>query len=143
MKRKNISVCIIQNPQGEFLLQKKTLDHPYTHVRGKWTFFGGKVEEGEEPKETLEREFKEETNLEINKIKLYQTIEYTNPANEFIVLHVFEGVFDKKVSEISLTEGAGFAFFDSKELENLNLYEPYKKILKKHLENNILNHNNL
>tara|TARA_Y100000816_G_scaffold274562_1_gene241956 strand:- start:2974 stop:3444 length:471 start_codon:yes stop_codon:yes gene_type:complete len=61
-------VCgIIFDPFGNIIMGKRISEgqHP-----GLWEFPGGKVEEGESMTEALEREWKEELNLEINIIEL-------------------------------------------------------------------------
>ncbi|HSE05355.1 MAG TPA: NUDIX domain-containing protein [Methylomirabilota bacterium] len=51
-------VAIIVNPAGEVLLQRRSDD-------GEWGLPGGAMEPGEEPAETLVREVREETALEV------------------------------------------------------------------------------
>ena len=47
--------------EGKILIARRK---PGSHLEGHWEFPGGKVEEGEQPEQTLERELKEELAIE-------------------------------------------------------------------------------
>ena len=117
---RDVAEALIIDKENKILLQKKTLDYP-TVPGGHWCFFGGKIEKGENPVNALKRELSEELGTSLDKIKLFQILEYELPIGFYGKRYIFKVIFDKDISDISITEGAGFAFFDKSELKGLNL----------------------
>ncbi len=109
---RNVVECIMVNKKGEALLQKKTLD--YIFHPGMWGIFGGVIEEGEDPKKAIIREIYEETGM-IIKPRFYISRDYEHGSSKIFVAEI-DGT-----SQISLKEGAGFAFIDKKELNNIKI----------------------
>lgn len=58
----NVVAGILVNDSGKILTAKRN----YGDLNGKWEFPGGKLETGETWQEALQREFKEELNLEVS-----------------------------------------------------------------------------
>ena len=56
-----VNRCIVFNKKGQFLLIKRSLDNYY--APGVWEFPGGKLDEGQDLSQALEREVLEETGL--------------------------------------------------------------------------------
>ena len=133
MKNKDLAGCIIVNQNNEVLLQKKTLDYKAV-LGGYWCIFGGGVEKGETPEETVKRELKEETNCRIDNAKLFCTKDYKSENGEHGTFHVFTAFFDGNISDISLREGAGFAFFSASELGSIKIIETSLNVLKEYFK---------
>ena len=59
--------AVIRNREGRLLLQHRD-DKPGVSYPGKWSFFGGYVEEGETPSTALQRELREEISWHANHV---------------------------------------------------------------------------
>ena len=124
-------VVAILIKSNSLLLQKKTIDYPL-FPGGYWALFGGEVESGEKPEETLKRELKEEINFELNKFVLFDVKDY-EVKNKQGKKYIFVVEFDKELKDISLGEGAGFAFFEFSELDSLRIIPVSYQSIKDYL----------
>ncbi len=75
MKTIKVAAAIIMDNHKIFATQRG-----YGEFKGGWEFPGGKVEEGETPKQALIREIKEELDAAIEVGALFDTVEYDYPA---------------------------------------------------------------
>lgn len=89
----------------------------YGEFKGQWEFPGGKIEEGESPKEALKREIREELDAEIEVGNLIDTIEYDYPA-----FHLSMDCFWAEVvsGELVLKEHEAAKWLDKKRLDSVN-----------------------
>jgi 8-oxo-dGTP diphosphatase len=67
MAVRDVSVFILYTSSGHILLQHRTDDA--FRLPGYWAFFGGGIEEGENPTEALKREIREELSYEVQNPK--------------------------------------------------------------------------
>lgn len=75
MKTIKVVAAIIRDGNRIFATQRG-----YGEFKGGWEFPGGKIEEGETPREALAREIKEELETDITVGELIDTIEYDYPT---------------------------------------------------------------
>jgi 8-oxo-dGTP diphosphatase len=127
MQNKDISVIIFTNGRGEVLLQKKDL--LYKRWPGRWSLPGGGVEENETPAETIRREVEEETGCDLEDEELFIVYDYAD-ADRWGKMFVHNAEFKRPISDISIGEGAGFAFFAEEEIDGLNVIDHDLAILK-------------
>lgn len=83
--RKQIEVvaAIITDGKKIFATQRG-----YGEFKDGWEFPGGKIEQGETPKQALQREIREELTVEIEVGELFDTVEYDYP-DFHLTLHCF------------------------------------------------------
>jgi 8-oxo-dGTP diphosphatase len=135
---RNIAEGLIFNLKGEVLMQKKTIDYP-TWPGGCWTFFGGTIEENEEPIDAVKREVEEELGIVIEEdsIELFMEDDYEIEDNSKGRRYNFVIKIDIGVEDIKLKEGGGFGFFDKSELKDIKIIPHDKIILEKYFREKI------
>lgn len=83
MKRIEVVAAIIQKKQQIFATQRG-----YGEFKDGWEFPGGKIEQGESPRQALIREIKEELDTEIEVGELIDIVEYDYPQFH-LTMHCF------------------------------------------------------
>jgi 8-oxo-dGTP diphosphatase len=134
-KKTNIVAAIILNEKGEVLLQKKDLD--YHWFPGYWGFFGGEIKSGEIPRDALKRELFEELRCKANNLEFLKKYSYRDSCQKGVregKMYIYVCKLKENISNLSLNEGVGFAFFS----KNENLPKPMinhnHKVLKEYLD---------
>lgn len=104
-------IAIINNQNRILLLQASDL----TRISGKWSFPGGHIDYGESIEESLKREVKEETNIDI---------EVLSPIKTDVINKTYTIIFAAKYisGEVNLSkEHSNYRWVKIKEMKNLNL----------------------
>ena len=78
MKQITTAAGVIVNEKGEILCTKRDVGK-YAYVSLKWEFPGGKVEEGENTRQTLERELREELDIKVDIEQFFYQVEHDYP----------------------------------------------------------------
>lgn len=88
----------------------------YGEYKGLWEFPGGKLEEGESPKEALIREIREELAVEIEPFEWFDTVEYDYPDFHLSMDCYWSVIWD---GEPVLKEASEAGWFTAGELKDL------------------------
>lgn len=83
----------------------------YGDFKGKWEFPGGKIQDGEDQKDALKREIKEELNADIDVNDYLTTVNYEYPTFN-LTMHTYL---------CSLMNDVEFVYHNEKELEHENM----------------------
>jgi 8-oxo-dGTP diphosphatase len=78
-----IVVAALVIKQRKILVTQRKKDAPHGLL---WEFPGGKVKEGEEPREALRRELKEELDVEVEVGMIFDAVFYSYPAYPILLL---------------------------------------------------------
>ena len=127
------SSVVIRNEKGELLLQERR------HPAGRWAFPGGLMELGESAEDTARREVREETALELGRLRLIGV--YSGPdalcsapnGDEWYVVNV-SYTTEEYSGELKINDGesAALRWFRSEEIPE-TLVATHKKILADYL----------
>lgn len=77
-----VAAAIIEH-NGKILLAKRKADVPYSLL---WEFPGGKVEPGEDPRDCVVREIREELAIEVAASGIYDAVFHRYPERDVLVL---------------------------------------------------------
>lgn len=125
MADREVSTVVFYDEQNRILLQDRRRIGKFGE---EWGFFGGSIEKGENPRQTVIREINEELEYELENpefFKSYNTILPTGISGvEHVHLAKFPG-YDRLVQR----EGDGMRLFKIPEARRLKLLEMYHHIL--------------
>jgi len=122
-----IVVAALIEKDGRFLLEREVIESGKEY----WLIPGGKVEYGETLTEALEREIKEETNLDIEVKEFIDFQEAIHVKYNYHTVIFFYRAAAKN-EEIILEDGILEAkFFTKEEIRNLNMPDSNENFLKR------------
>ena len=115
--KKTIEVvgAILENIDGDIFCAMRPKDKSFP---GMWEFPGGKIEIGERPEVSLEREIKEELNIKIRVDKIFGEVQ--KEYEEFIIKLYCYNCTILDFSEFKLIEHQEFKWVKKIELNQLN-----------------------
>ena len=98
-----------------------------------WSLPGGKQEYSETVYETVIREVKEETNLDIANPKVFSVSDDFQTDRHFVTIEMITNEFSGELKIMEPEKEDEWRWFDLNELPN-NIYSPSKKFIEKYLE---------
>jgi 8-oxo-dGTP diphosphatase len=126
------AMALVISPSGIVLHLRD--DKPWIPHPGRWSFFGGAVEDGESPIEALRRELEEEIGLvEFEARSLCRVVDQGGDGR---LLTIFEVRTDWTAQQMTLTEGQALGAFERETALHLDLSPFCRRVLEDciHLE---------
>jgi 8-oxo-dGTP diphosphatase len=92
MNHFHVAAGILRDTSGRVLITERLCDGPFN---GLWEFPGGKIADGEDPAEALQRELLEELGIEVSEAAAYMRLHHEYPDRtvdlEFFLVTVWRG----------------------------------------------------
>ena len=123
-KHLNVAAAVVM-ADGKYLCMQRTRSK-LSYITEHWEFPGGKIENGEDPKHTLEREIKEEMDWNIKVGRCLGTVEHEYPDFS-ITLTAYECAPGE--GDFKLLEHLDSRWLTKAELPQLNWTEADRKLL--------------
>lgn len=121
LKTVYVVAAILRNAQNQVLIVQRPLNK---ELGGYWEFPGGKIEPGEAPKKALQRELKEELNIDVSAEDLASLTSFTHQLHHKNITFSFY-ILKKWQGEITLLEGQpGLLWIDPHQLTQFQMPEP-------------------
>lgn len=118
MAVRDVSVLILYTSAGHILLQHRTDDA--FRLPGYWAFFGGGIEQGENPTEALTRELREELSYLVQNPKLLLAQKVRDEENDNTKYVFVEQYRDQS---LILGEGQAMGWFSPDETHGLKMVD--------------------
>ena len=118
MAVRDVSLFILYTSSGHILLQHRTDDA--FRLPGYWAFFGGGIEQGENPMEALSREIREELSYEVQGPKLFLAQKVRDEENDNTKYVFVEQYQDQP---LQLGEGQAMGWFSPDETHGLKMID--------------------
>jgi len=126
-KKHSTVVAAVVIKDGKYLCMRRCRSH-YLYISERWEFPGGKVEEGEDEKDALRREIKEEMDWDIQVGRRLATIHHEYP-DFAITLRAYECSADD--TDFKLLEHLDYKWLEKEELKTLNWTAADKKLVSR------------
>lgn len=131
-----VGLGIMIKDENKVLLGHRCEDYGDTggiYEPGSWTFPGGNQEYNETIFEGAIRETKEETDLDIADLEVFNVVDDIQPNKHYITIQIIANKFEGELKNLEPTKHSEWKWF---ELNNLpqNLYTPTKEFIEKYLE---------
>ena len=123
-KHLNVAAAVVM-ADGKYLCMQRTRSE-LSYITEHWEFPGGKIENGEDPKHTLEREIKEEMDWNIKVGRCLGTVEHEYPDFS-ITLTAYECAPGE--GDFKLLEHLDSRWLTKAQLPQLNWTEADRKLL--------------
>ena len=118
-----VSMGIILNSERKILIARRP---PEKSFGGLWEFPGGKIEEGESPEEALQRELKEELNIEVEITEGLPPYHYSDKSLE---IEFYPFICHCKRDPFELNEHIEALYISKEELDNYLFAPPDYTVL--------------
>jgi len=118
MAVRDVSLFILFTSSGHILLQHRTDDA--FRLPGYWAFFGGGIEQGENPTEALRREIREELSYEVQGPKFFLAQKVRDEEND-ITKYVFVEQYQDQ--PLQLGEAQAMGWFSPEETHGLKMID--------------------
>ncbi len=109
-----VVAAVIQNERGEILITRRPLR---SHLGGLWEFPGGKIDNGETPEQALQRELKEEIDVQtvVGPLLWEETFHYPEKS---IHIRFFKCRFKNTIQKIRPLQVADFKWVPGEKLKD-------------------------
>jgi len=142
-EKKEVVLAIITNKERNvFYMQQKDETYFRTEYRLMFTFFGGKIEDSENPNEAIQRELLEEfdskvAEIIIKNLKFVFSIPYEN-KKEPKKFQIFESILSNEeinlISKTKIKEGKKGLIIKKESIESTQIIPLIKMVLDKYLK---------
>jgi 8-oxo-dGTP pyrophosphatase MutT (NUDIX family) len=129
------AIILLTDKLGRVSIQFRD-DFEGVALGGLWGLFGGEIEDGETARQAAVRELSEETGIVVDQndvIPFVKTLSETS-GNGQLYVYLCNRIVD--ASELSLQEGAGFAYIHHGQLDQFNLIPAANRVLSYYFTKN-------
>ena len=129
------AIILLTDKLGRVSIQFRD-DFEGVALGGLWGLFGGEIEDGETARQAAVRELSEETGIVVDQNNLtpfVKTLSETS-GNGQLYVYLYNRIVD--ASELSLQEGAGFAYIHYGQLDQFNLIPAANRVLSYYFTKN-------